>query len=203
MRIPNQDNFSTRCRISHRPPFRVKQPVFYRCECCGSVTVITRPVPENDQSSASADSGCSEQGAADRMISDANLPVIRCCGKDIPPLQVCRDPDLTEEHRIGYTLFGGFEKNAANIEIGGGIHPMTSGHRIEWIYVYGFQGGQLKYLPQGLSSKCNVAFADEDAYAYCDRPICRMGREHCQFQCKRGLVFYAYCSRHGLFRLEI
>ena len=80
---------------------------------------------------------------------------------------------------------------------------MTGDHRIEWIYVYDFQGGQFKYLPQGLSSRANFAFADEDAYAYCDRPICRMGREHCQFQCKRGLIFYAYCSMHGLFKLEI
>jgi hypothetical protein len=27
-----------------------------------------------------------------------------------------------------------------------------------------------------------------------------MGRENCQFQCKRGNIIYTYCTKHGLFK---
>ena len=47
------------------------------------------------------------------------------------------------------------------------------------------------------------ALADEDAYVYCDREVCRMGHEYCQFECKRGMVLYAHCTVHGLFRLPL
>ena len=199
MRIPQNDNFSTRCQISHRPPFRTADPLFYRCPCCRAVTVINRPAPEGF---------CPGHDRADTAKGDstpipAQMPTLSCCGQKLSPLPLCTDPDLLEEHRIEFTLFGGFEKNAANFKIGGGIHSMRGSHRIEWVFLQTFQGGQLKYLPQGGSSSCNFAFADEDAYAYCDRPICRMGREHCQFQCKRGLTLYAWCSQHGLFRKTI
>ena len=202
MRIPQADNFSTRCRISHRPPFRTQEPLFYRCSHCGSLTVFTRPAPDHPEASGKA-ARPGTAGKSVRAESAGCLPVLFCCGEELSPLPVCHDPKILEEHKIEFTLFGGFEKNAARITVGSGIHPMRGDHRIEWVYAGGFQGGQLKYLPAGGSSKAQFAFADEDAYAYCDRPVCRMGKEHCQFQCKRGLIFYAYCSRHGLFRLEI
>lgn len=180
MRIPQNENFSTRCQISHRPVFRTGRPLFYLCDICGTLFTLHAPY--------------SGYGKPQK---------ITCCDHVLHPLQVNHDKELWEDHRIEFTVFGGFEKNAINIRIGGGIHPMEEDHRIKWVYVRGAQGEQFKYLPLRAFAKVNVAFADEDAYAYCDRPICRMGREHCHFQCKRGLEIYAYCTRHGLFRLEL
>ena len=42
------------------------------------------------------------------------------------------------------------------------------------------------------------AMADEDAFVYCDRPICKIVKAHCMFQCKQGLVIYVYCNVHVL-----
>lgn|GEM_PF-807992 len=202
MRIPNKDNYSTHCQISHRPPFRTYGPLFYRCECCGSLSVINHLVYDADPE-APGRQGLPDNATREYPGFARDLPTVSCCGRSLKPLPVCSDSALIDEHRLEYTIFGGFEHNSMNITVAGGIHPMTREHRIEWIYVRGFQGGQLKMLPASGSSKANFSFADEDAYAYCDRPICRMGREHCQFLCKRELIIYAYCSRHGLFRLVL
>ncbi len=178
MRASSLENYSTRCLISHRPGFLTDEPLLYRCAECGEVIVANslggRP---------------------------AKLPEIFCCGKAHAPLTVCADPNTLAEHPMKFVVFGGYERNSVRIEVEGGFHPMEEGHRIEWIYMRTFQGGQLKILPPNSRSFANFSFADYDAFVYCDRDICKMGREHCQFLCKRGMSAYAYCSKHGLFRL--
>ena len=104
---------------------------------------------------------------------------------------------------MGFVVFGGFENSSVRITVDRGNHPMQPEHRIEWIYLRTYQGGQLKYLPEKSRSAAHFSFADEDAYVYCDREICRMGREHCQFECKRGMTAYAFCSVHGLIKLVL
>ncbi len=176
---PSQEHYSTRCLISHRPPFRTAEPLFFRCGVCGAVSVVSRP-PEGGTS-----------------------PVLQCCGRACQPLERCQDVEVLEQHRLDFVVFGGFEHNAIRVTVGGGSHPMEEGHRIEWVYLRTYQGGQLKLLPGKTRSAVNFSLADEDAYVYCDREICRMGREHCQFECKRGMAVYAYCSVHGLMRLVL
>lgn len=174
------ETFSTRCRISHRPSYQTQEPAFYRCDTCGSLIVLNN-LPG----------------------SQAAPPQISCCGKAMKQLSVCTDPEILREHEMSFTVFGGFEKNAVRISVDGNLHPMRDDHRIEWIYLRTYQGGILKYMPLKSRSFANFALGDEDAYVYCDRDVCRMGREHCQFACKRGNIAYAYCSRHGLMRLEL
>lgn len=204
MRIPKSENYSTHCSISHRPPFRTCEPLFYRCPHCGAVTVIHYPSPADVTSHASGEHRKPfEKNIDEHYPERTHYPVLSCCDTALAPLQLSTDPGLLEDHKIEFTIFGGFEHNSMNVTVGSGIHPMQKDHRIEWLYVRGFQGGQLKMLPPAGSAKANFSFADEDAYAYCDRPICKMGREHCLFQCKREVVLYAYCSRHGLFRLAL
>ncbi len=180
MRSLPQETYSTRCRISHRPSYQTEEPAFYRCDTCGSLIVLN--IPPNSQ---------------------AAPPHISCCGKEMRRLAVCKDQEILKEHTMAFTVFGGFEKNAVRISVDGNLHPMRGAHRIEWMYLRTYQGGILKYLPEGTRSFANFALGDEDAYVYCDRDVCRMGREHCQFVCKRGNIAYAYCSRHGLMRLEL
>ena len=182
MRIPGEkEALSTRCRISHRPPFRTAEPVFYRCGECGNVIVMNRR----------------EGGAGESETT------VSCCGTELPALIPEDAGDAREEHRMRYTVFGGFEHTSTNVSVDNGAHPMNAEHRIEWIYMRTYQGGQLKMLPFPGKSSASFSFAEEDAYVYCDRDICKMGREHCQFQCRRGMMAYAYCNVHGLFSIKL
>ena len=183
MRTTSSEHYSTRCLISHRPDFMTGDPLFYRCPQCGEIII--------------ANSSQHGRGVADKA------PFVSCCGVQCVPLEVCTDPELCGSHPMRFVVFGGYERNSVRIEVESGFHPMEAGHRIEWIYMRTFQGGQLKMLPSGARSFASFSLADYDAFVYCDRDICRMGREHCQFLCKRGMVAYAFCNRHGLFKLVL
>lgn len=211
MRVENRRPYSKRCLISHRPPFRTGEPLFYRCPVCGSLTIRSTPAEQSPQS-LSRTGGCEEwdSGGLEGSLAGPGgayegsaVNEVVCCGHVLEPLVTRSEGDNDPEHAIDFTVFGGFEENALRVLVGDGSHPMQPDHRIEWIYCRTFQGGQLKYLPERGRAAAVFAFGDEDAYVYCDRSICRMGKEHCQFCCKRGNVLYAYCSRHGLFRLEM
>lgn len=179
MKKTKQNTFSLRCPISHKPSFMVSSPIFLRCDTCGTVVVVQETSPQDSS----------------RTVS--------CCGSSMKPIPFCVDSENSIDHEIDYVVFGGLEHNAIRVKIGKGIHPMTSDHCIEWVYLHSFQGGQFKKLSLNRRSYATFAFADEDAYVYCDRDICKMGREFCQFECKRGLVVFAYCSQHGLFAKEL
>lgn len=183
MKASSLENYSTRCLISHRPEFMTDEPLIYHCSECGKI-MIANSIRLNH-------------------YHPERVPEIFCCGQPLLPLKVCTDQKIIDSHPIRFVIFGGYERNSVRIEIEGGFHPMEKDHRIEWIYMRTFQGGQLKILPPGSRSFANFSFADNDAFVYCDRDICRMGREHCQFLCKRGMVVYAYCSKHGLFRMVL
>lgn len=175
--IPERQNYTTACMTSRRPPMHSSHPVFYRCESCGSVSIEY--------------GGCPLTGSK--------------CGCNGTRLRL-ETPGPDEEdrtHILSYVFFGGAQHNAVRISVGGGSHPMTEEHRIEWIYLLTYEGGQMKFLDTSLKAQAVFAMAGNDAYSYCDRSICRMGREHCQFQCKGGWEVYAYCSLHGLRHLVL
>lgn len=182
MITPDPDHYSTRCLISHRPDFMTDEPLFYRCPECGELIVAN---------------------STGHQQHDHKRPKILCCGQPLSPLEVCTDEELLNSHKMKFVIFGGYERNSVRIEVEDGFHPMNDDHRIEWMYIRTFQGGQLKFLAPSSRSFTNFSFADYDAFVYCDRDICRMGREHCQFECKRNMIVYAYCSKHGLFRLVL
>ncbi len=174
---------STRCKISHRPPFRNAEPKFYRCGQCQNLII---------QASA-----------------DTETLVCTCCDRQMEKLNAVNQRNISDErhrdekhqderHQIEYIISGGLEQNVVKASVGRSLHPMTREHHIEWIYFYTFQGGQLKYLAQEKPPEAIFALADEDAFVYCDRKVCKMGNDQCQFQCKRGLILYAYCNIHGL-----
>ncbi|MEA5002509.1 MAG: desulfoferrodoxin family protein [Christensenella sp.] len=173
--------YSRECTISHSPGYRTQEPIFYRCSVCGTVVVRISPLDV-----ASTDS----QGGG------------HCCDQPMERLEICPDTSPDAAHGMRFCIFGGFANNTIRIEVDGGNHPMGEDHCIEWIYLRTFQGGQMKVLPKKKDSAALFAMAEEDAYAFCDREICRMGWETCHFQCKRGHIAYAYCNVHGLKRLE-
>jgi len=169
--------FGTACLISHRPCYRSAEPRFYRCERCGFLAVTFQ----------------AENPLHSRLC---------CCGGQINELVAAPETGALR-HEIEYVIFGGYEHNAIRITVDNNLHPMTKEHQIQWIYLYTFEGGQLKFLSPGQMPVATFAMADQDAYVYCGRDICRMGREPCQFQCKRGHIIYVFCSLHGLQELRI
>lgn len=165
--------FCTRCKISHRPSFRVEQPKFFRCVHCNNLIIQTTLIIKNGTNN--------------------------CCNHYLEKIHINNEGNILDEiHKIKYIIFGGFEQNAIKVSIGQNPHPMTQEHCIEWIYLYTFQGGQIKYLTKNKPPEAIFVLADEDAFVYCDRTVCKMGHDQCEFQCKRGFVIYAYCNIHGL-----
>lgn len=123
------------------------------------------------------------------VSSDAHVEncSIVCCDVNAKKLDIHSKND-----GITFNVFGGFENNAIKFSF--------DELRPEWVYLYTFQGGQLKYLLPNERRSVVFSLAEYDAYVYCDREICRMGKEHCQFQCKRGNILYAYDKKFGLIK---
>lgn len=164
-------------RVEARPARLSEEPQFFQCGNCGNLII-----QEN-----------------------MNKPQInlQCCGKEMEVLIPNTYPDLADEHLPIITFTGGFERNAANIKIGKEPHPMIEEHHIEWIYLRTSEGGQFKRMKLNINPEANFSMADDDAYAYCNRPICYMGRRHCNFQCKRYFTAFIYCNQHGLWKTKM
>lgn len=216
--------YHTECMMSHVPDYQIMVPEFWRCDVCGSVYVqyrrketasggtrTTAGKAAAGQTPLAADDGCRSATKSEHaeMVTDTGRFASAglagtCCSHPLTKLLPCREEEKIKEHLLQYCIFGGPEHNTIRVEVADGGHPMTEEHRIEWMFLYSYQGGQMKYLPPGRKAKAAAMFslAEEDAYAFCGREICRMGWEPCHFQCKRGHVAYAYCSRDGLFELK-
>lgn len=164
---------SLRIKNSTKPGFLEQPPRFYRCPECGNL-MIQEVYKQN-----------------------MNMQVI-CCGKSISPLGININESLVLEHQPKMEVVGGFSANAVVVDIGEKMHPMTDDHHIEWVYLYTFQGGQLKFLKPTQAPSVIFALAEEDAYVYCDKLNC----EKCKFNCKHGFTVYAYCNMHGLWSLQ-
>ncbi|WJV61131.1 desulfoferrodoxin family protein [Pectobacteriaceae bacterium CE70] len=163
----------TRIRNSTKPGFIVPEPIFYRCGQCRRLVVQT-------------------------TLSEAATPV-SCCGTPMSQLVAQEaDSSLAGIHRITMVVSGGFDSNALSVTVGEPPHPMETGHYLEWIYLYTFQGGQIKFMLPGDLPSALFSLAEKDAYVYCDRAVCKGKR--CKFNCKRGFCAFCYCSQHGLWR---
>ncbi|NDO83673.1 desulfoferrodoxin [Citrobacter sp. NCU1] len=167
---------STRIKNSTKPTFTHRVPTFYHCPQCGEFLVT--------------------MGKNDAMSH------ITCCGNVLSALMVHESTDiLAQQHQPMIRISGGFESNALFVTVGSPPHPMASDHRLEWIFIYTFQGGQFKLLPLDTPPEATFALASSDAYVYCDRPICK-GKQ-CKFNCKRGFTAYTWCNQHGLWRYTL
>lgn len=164
-------------RVEPRPEIVSGEPKFLICNSCGNLVIQERSEKQNVK------------------ISCCNMPM-----KELTPNSI----DLySEEHIPIITFTGGFERNAANVKFGKIPHPMTKDHHIEWVYLRTSEGGQFKRMKLNKEPEANFSMADDDAYAYCNRPICNMGRRHCNFKCKRGFAAYIYCNIHGLWKTQM
>lgn len=164
---------STRIKNSTKPSFIERAPIFYRCPDCGQFLV---------------------------SISAGNEgTTIQCCGNTLSVLIAHDASDaLAEEHLPVMVISGGFESNTLTVNVGASPHPMEPEHNLAWIYIYTFQGGQFTFLRPGELPVATFALAGNDAYVYCDRPVCKGNR--CKFNCKRGFTAWCWCNQHGLWK---
>ena len=168
-----QTKTSTRIKSSTKPSFIQGEPTFYHCPRCGQFLVT--------------------------INNNGGETQLRCCDETLSALTPQNTNDaLAEDHLPQMTISGGFESNTLTVNIGTTPHPMTDDHRLLWIYVYTFQGGQFKFLRPGDLPEATFALAENDAYVYCDRPVCKGSR--CKFNCKRGFTAYSWCNQHGLWK---
>lgn len=166
---------STRIKNSTKPSFVQRAPTFYHCPQCGEFLV--------------------------KITSGSDSVQICCCGQPLPALTPQKASDLLAEHHLPVmTISGGFESNTLTVNVGAAPHPMDEEHYLAWIYVYTFQGGQFKFLRPGDLPEATFALAGNDAYVYCDRPVCKGSQ--CKFNCKRGFTAYCWCNQHGLWQLS-
>ncbi|MCI8661009.1 MAG: hypothetical protein HFG54_12340 [Lachnospiraceae bacterium] len=168
--IPEK-SYSTACLVSRRPFVRQEYPRFYRCERCGNLSIT--------------------YGEGKERLSCK-------CGEVQKKLEALNLDDMDCPYILSYVVFGGMEHNAIRIQVENGTLPLTEKNRIGWIALFTYEGLQMKFLKGTFSSSAIFALAGEDAYSFCNRQICRMGREHCPFQCKRGWRIYAWCAGCGL-----
>lgn len=164
---------STRIRNSTKPVFREKPPTFFRCSHCKNLVI------------------------QESKHTDDEIEII-CCGQPVRALIENKQEDLEPEHRPILSITGGYDANVATVSIGERAHLMDPSHYIEWVYLYTFEGGQLKFLKPKQEALVIFALAQEDSYVYCDRLNCMK----CKFNCKRGFRVYAYCNLHGLWTFE-
>lgn len=164
---------STRIKNSTKPKFVVAEPAFYLCDECHRLLVEENPF-------------------------DSDLD-IRCCGQSMQKLTARDEMDAdAAAHRVDMVISGGFDANVMTVTVGEPAHPMQAEHHLEWIYLYTFQGGQIKFISTENVAGTTFALSDKDAYVYCDRLVCKGNR--CKFNCKRGFTAYAYCNEHGLWK---
>lgn len=160
--------------LNKRPPVISGEPKFFICSNCHNLVI---------QENATYMDTC-----------------FTCCGQKMSELIPKSDGELSEKHLPVLTFTGGISaEHAANVEIGSSPHPMSEEHRIEWIYLRTAQGGQFKRLTVNRFPSASFALTDEDAYAYCNRKVCK----NCVFHCKRDFAAYAYCNQHGLWKTQI
>lgn len=104
-----------------------------------------------------------------------------CCGEPAIHLPPVPENEAPEGYGIVYSIVGGLNYDAVKI----------SWHCPEeiipaWVLLKTYTGTYVRYLTPGKRPPFIFALADEDAYVYCDKPVC----VRCTFRCKLGFAAY-------------
>lgn len=109
------------------------------------------------------------------IISNSSSPVV-CCGKPMRKLIPGESDGSAEKHVPHVT-----EKDGKlHVQIGSGLHPFTSGHRIEWIALQTDSGVCFREIPEG------------------ELPVADFGPMD-----GKPVAVYAWCNLHGLWKAEL
>jgi hypothetical protein len=177
----------TRTHATWKPRVDAADLPFFRCNTCGTIMMgVAGSVP----------STFSEPGRAP-VAEPAYLSVSApsCCGHEMEPLPMVAWKDVPESIELDYQFVGGFNNNCLKIKWSIDA-PDTC---VEWACIKTFTGMQLKYALPKKRSPLLFAFADEDAFCYCDKNPCI----ECKFRCKAGMVAYVGVSGVGVVRMPL
>lgn len=94
---------------------------------------------------------------------------------------------------LDYKVVGGFNHSAVQ------LFWAAPEDRPLWVMLKTFTGGYFKHVPSQKAAPLVFPLSDEDAYVYCDRPVC----QQCVFRCKKGFVLYAWVEGTGLVELPL
>lgn len=162
--LTEQEFGPRRSRTARKPWPECPDIVIYRCSHCGRLY-----------------QGLGYAGAEQEQL---------CCTAPLKQLQPLQPEDLWPEISVDYKIVGGFNQSAVQVFWA----TKQPADKPEWVLLQTFTGGYLKYVTAGKQPPLVFPLADEDAYVYCDRNICR----ECIFRCKRGFSIYLYIKTKGL-----
>jgi len=175
----------TRSRSFWKPRIAPVDVPFYRCSSCGAISMGV----SDGRGIATLEHG---RAPLHELPYQRIRNIPSCCGNPMDILAARpfgEIPGISVEARF----IGGYDANALRLTWSTPEH-----NPFEWICVRTFSGMQMHYVPERDPGYAIFAFADEDAYCYCDKSPC----ESCTFLCKRGFTVYAYATEIGLLRVD-
>ena len=119
----------------------------------------------------------------------------QCCCSDLEASPYIDQADTPENIFLDYSFIGGFNNNSLQIK----WDISDSTFRVDWVLLKTFTGIQLKYVTPNNCSSLIFAFAEEDAFVYCDKDPC----EECVFRCKSGFIAYVCIVNYGIVRVPL
>jgi len=174
----------TRTHATWKPRTTQAHYPFYRCKECGHVYANVDDAHEialidDGERSLRMDLPCGHETLAPT-----------CHGAAMEPLEPIDWQEVDERFHFDYRFMGGYDNNC--IEVSWTVKE--EGCEPRWFAMKTFTGMQLKYIQPKKYPPVVFAYADEDAYVYCDRSPC----QECQFRCKTGMELYCYVPSIGL-----
>jgi hypothetical protein len=183
-----QEFSPTRSRTGWKPRVDESDVPLFRCPACGHVLAGV-----TDGGMATSE-GVGRATTVGFPTAGIELPECGRCGARMEAIPLVAVDDVPEELQLDFQFRGGFNANCVKVKWSA---KRGSGYALEWVMVKTFTGTQLKYVTPGKFSPLTFAFADEDAYCYCDSDPC----EECMFRCKFGMVAYCFVTNLGLVRM--
>lgn len=120
----------------------------------------------------------------------------------VEALSLLEPSALPQDATLSYRIVGGYNANAVEVHWelpASATGPTGEPLQLIWVMLRTFTGLQVKYPLPGKRPPLVFALADEDAYVYCDEPVCR----ECTFRCKQGFALYAAISGLGIVRMPL
>lgn len=184
-----QEFSATRSKASWKPRVTEADLPFFRCPSCGHVFQGITTGAEIELT------GEDRVKVVELPYQNMAAPTCAACGTAMELMPFVDVEDLPEDITLDFQFRGGFNANCVKVKW---QIKMGAPYKIEWVAIKTFTGTQLKYVTPKKYSPLTFAFADEDAYCYCDSDPC----EECMFRRKYGMTSYVYVDGVGLVRMS-
>lgn len=177
----------TRTHATWKPRIAADDVPVFRCPTCGNV-----------YAGVSNGTRLHYTGGGRTLLGqppyqNLSAPICAACGAPMERLEPIDVADAPEDVQIDFQFRGGFNNNC--VKVSWRIADRRA-YQLEWVLLKTFTGTQLKYVHEKKYSPLTFAFADEDAYCYCNSDPCK----ECTFRCKSGMCAYCYVAGLGLVR---